>query len=119
MYIKYNDRLKSFSKQFRSKPTPAEDELWKYLRWQFPEFKFNRQKPLDNFIVDFYCKEFGLVIEVDGEVHDKQRERDQERDNILVVKYALTVIRFTNDQVVNDKNYIREVLKNFFYPNKK
>lgn len=118
MYIRYNDRLKSFSKQFRSKPTLAEDELWKYLKWQFSEFKFNRQKPLDNFIVDFYCKEFGLVIEVDGEVHEKQKERDQERDNLLENKYALTVIRLTNDQVLNNKNHVRAVLKNFFYPHK-
>ena len=110
MYIKYNPGLKNFSQQFREKPTLAEKEMWKFLKWQFPEFKFNRQKRLDNFVVDFYCKQFDLIIEVDGEVHEKQKERDSERDNILEVKHNLKVVRFTNNDVMNNKKRVKEKL---------
>ena len=64
----------------------------RYCQENRPSFKFNRQKRLDNFVVDFYCKQFDLISEVDGEVHEKQKERDSERDNILEVKHNLKVV---------------------------
>jgi very-short-patch-repair endonuclease len=62
-----------------------------------------RQRPIAHFIVDFYCPALKLVIEVDGEVHftDSAEAYDQERTDILE-GYGLTVIRFTNQQVLDD-----------------
>jgi leucyl-tRNA synthetase len=66
------------------------------------KYKFSRQKPLDNFIVDFYCSELLLVVEIDGGVHLSFQIRDQERDEILREKYDILVIRYSNDEIIND-----------------
>lgn len=64
-YIKYDNRLKDTSRKLRRVPTPAEIEMWKFLKYCYPDIKFNRQKPLDYFIADFYCKAKSLVIEIE------------------------------------------------------
>jgi len=65
--------------------------------------KFRRQHPIDRFIVDFYCHEQSLIIEVDGGIHNTQinREYDQDR-TIALEKSGLRVIRFSNEQVTNN-----------------
>jgi len=88
--------------------TPAEKELWQYLRAKrFNNLKFRRQQVIEGFIADFYCHSLGLIIEVDGEIHDKQQEYDRHRENIFI-NQDLHVIRFTNEEVIND---IEAVLK--------
>jgi very-short-patch-repair endonuclease len=108
--IPYNKNLRSVAKQLRENQTEAEIEMWNFLRYNFAKFKFLKQVPMDNFIIDFFCKEAKLIIEVDGEVHDFQKERDAERDNILVYKYNLKTVRFTNREVMKNKNHIRKFL---------
>ena len=96
------------AKELRQNMTPAEKILWEYLRAKrFNGLKFRRQQIIEGFIVDFYCHSLGLVIELDGEIHDKQKEYDTERDDILSSK-QLTILRFTNQQVSKD---IESVLK--------
>jgi len=78
--------------------------LWERLRKKkCRNFKFRRQHPLGEFIVDFFCYEAMLVIELDGEVyHDEyQRERDAERTNILN-ELGIRVLRFKNEAIFND-----------------
>jgi len=78
--------------------------LWERLRKKkCRNFKFRRQHPIGEFIVDFFCYEAMLVIELDGEVyHDKyQRERDAERTNILN-ELGIRVLRFKNEAIFND-----------------
>ena len=66
-YLPYNKDLKAFSRHLRNNSTLGEVLLWMQLRaGQLKGYKFNRQKPLGNYIVDFYCKRLNLVIEVDG-----------------------------------------------------
>ena len=60
-------------------------------------YKFNRQKPLSNYIVDFYCKKLNLVIEVDGYSHEFKSEKDLKRDDDLN-KMGLSVLRFTEQE---------------------
>jgi very-short-patch-repair endonuclease len=82
--------------------TAAEKKLWYgYLRTF--KFKVFRQRPIDHFIVDFYCPSLKLVIEIDGDSHftDEGKEYDQERTQRLE-GYGLTVLRFTNQQVLQD-----------------
>lgn len=67
----------------------------------FQGLKFTRQKPLDNYIVDFYCSELLLAIEIDGDSHTEQTEYDRIRTETLD-QYGITVIRYTNREVLNN-----------------
>jgi very-short-patch-repair endonuclease len=69
-FLPYNKTLKEFSRELRSHSTLSEIFLWQKLRAsQFRGYSFNRQKPLENYIVDFYCRKLDLVIEIDGDSH--------------------------------------------------
>jgi len=101
-HLPYNRQLVEKAKELRKNMTPAEKRLWyDYLR----TFKFRvlRQRAIDNFIVDFFCSQLKLVIEVDGESHftDDGKDYDWERTKILE-GYGLKVLRFTNDEVLQD-----------------
>jgi len=63
--------------------TPAEKILWKELRTNRLGVHFRRQQIIQGFIVDFYCHRAGLVVEVDGDVHDLQTEEDERREKVL------------------------------------
>ena len=92
--------------------TPAEKLLWTKLRSkQCHAFKFRRQHAIGSFIVDFYCPEEALVIEIDGDVHaaKTQRIKDRERERHLR-SLGLQVIRYTNDEVLNNLNGVLEHL---------
>ncbi len=96
------------AKELRKNMTPAEKILWEHLRAKrFHNLKFRRQQIIEGFIVDFYCHSLGLVIEVDGEIHNKQKDYDTERAKILSAK-DLHILRFTNEQVTEN---IEVVLK--------
>ena len=68
---------------------------------QFAEYKFLRQKPIDNYIVDFYCSELRLVIEIDGDSHAEAVEYDAARTRVLEA-FGLTVVRYSNDDVLRN-----------------
>ena len=81
--------------------TPAGVKLWARLRnHQLDGLKIRRQHPLDRFIIDFYCAEAKLCIEIDGDSHAEQVEYDQARTEYLNER-GYTVIRFTNREVFN------------------
>ncbi|MBI2594820.1 MAG: endonuclease domain-containing protein [Candidatus Colwellbacteria bacterium] len=103
-YIPYDKNLVSRARELRKETTEAENLFWsKVLKnKKLAKFKFTRQKPLDCFIVDFYCASLGLAIEIDGAVHKFQKARDQERDNLLKQKFGLKIIRYTNEEVLNN-----------------
>ncbi|HBK66849.1 MAG TPA: endonuclease [Cyanobacteria bacterium UBA9226] len=101
-HLPYNPALVARAKELRKNMTPAEKKLWYgYLRTF--QFRVLRQRPIDHFIVDFYCPSLKLVIEVDGESHftDEEKAWDRERTERLE-GYGLTIIRFTNEQVLRD-----------------
>lgn len=84
----------------RNDPTPAEKHLWRHLsRSQLGGFKFRRQSVIGSFIVDFFCPAKGLIIEVDGDTHDRQL--DASRDAALAGK-GFQTLRFTNRDVACD-----------------
>jgi very-short-patch-repair endonuclease len=101
-HLPYNPKLIDRAKELRKNMTPAEQKLWNgYLK----TFKYRvlRQRPIDHFIVDFYCHTLKLVIEIDGEIHFTEEaavsdlERTQQLEN-----YGVRVIRFTNQEVFQD-----------------
>ena len=101
-YIDYNLKLKSNSRYLRNNSTLSEVLLWQKLRaGNMMGFKFNRQKPLGNYIVDFYCKALNLVIEIDGSSHDNKYEEDLKRQKRLE-QLGVHFLRFTDLQVKKD-----------------
>jgi len=101
-HLPYNAQLVARAKEMRQNPTAAEQKLWQECLKTLP-LRVLRQRPIDQFIVDFYCAALKLVIEVDGESHFTQAGQtyDLERSNILE-SYGLRVLRFTNSEVLND-----------------
>lgn len=93
--------LKDNAKEHRSNATEAENILWQFLRNSNTGYKFRRQHPVDQFIVDFICLQKGLVVEVDGKYHDFNKEEDAIRTEMLA-KYHYEVIRFTNEEVIGN-----------------
>jgi len=111
-YIPYDKNLVSRAKELRKEATEAEKLFWDNIlkSQRFFSFKFTRQKPLDHFIVDFYCARLSLAIEIDGEIHDFQKVRDKERDNFLKQKFGLKIIRYKNEEVLNNLEKVAEDL---------
>ncbi|MBL8130390.1 MAG: DUF559 domain-containing protein, partial [Anaerolineae bacterium] len=96
------EKIKPLARQMRREPTEAESILWQALRGrQLGSYKFRRQHPIDRFIVDFYCAEAHLVIEVDGEIHDYSADEDAARQEFIESR-GLRVLRFKNQQVQGD-----------------
>ncbi|MFH1170021.1 MAG: DUF559 domain-containing protein [Candidatus Vogelbacteria bacterium] len=89
------------AKEMRQNSTKAEDLLWQLLRRDATNYHFRRQHIIGKFIVDFVCLEKKLVVEVDGDVHDCQKESDQERSSFLEQK-GFKIIRFKNEKVIEN-----------------
>ena len=90
------------AKELRRHMTPEEAMLWERLRAnRLQGFHFRRQQVIAGFIVDFYCHSTGLVIEVDGSVHDQRVEYDLDRSRILE-GFGLRVLRFKNQEIRED-----------------
>ncbi len=117
--IPYNFNLKVLAKNLRNNSTPGEINLWQELKTkQFYGYDFQRQKPLLNYIVDFYCAELNLIIEIDGRYHEEIAEKDMIRTKELA-EYKLKILRFTEQEVKVDmfnvlrtiENYVKEFIK--------
>ncbi len=106
----YNKSLKEYAKKLRKNSTKSEVILWKELLCKSKMgVRFLRQRPIDNYIADFFCKELKLIIEVDGYSHNFKYDKDIERDQRL---YSLgyTVLRIQDEDVFNDiLNVEREI----------
>ncbi|CUS03073.2 conserved protein of unknown function [Candidatus Promineifilum breve] len=90
--------------------TPAETKLWRLLRnHNLDGYKFRRQHPIGHYIVDFYCHETKLVVELDGRSHDEQMEYDAERTAWLESQ-GYRVIRFANERVMQDVVMVAEAI---------
>ncbi len=95
-------RLTGAARELRRRETEAEAILWAALRGrQVAGLKFRRQRPAGPFVLDFYCADHRLVVEVDGAIHDEQREQDAARTAILK-QYGYRVVRFRNAEIASD-----------------
>lgn len=96
------------AKTLRNSSTNAERQLWQALRGaQFYGFKFTRQYPIDNYVVDFCCRRLRFVIEVDGGQHDLHKRFDEVRTAHLEIR-GYTVLRFWNSDVTGNLNGVLE-----------
>lgn len=107
MHLCANGRLLNHARLSRLHSTKAEELLWERLRANQTGYKFRRQHPLLKYVVDFYCHALKLVIEVDGSIHREpiNHLEDENKDFDLADK-AIEVLRFTNDQVINEMELV-------------
>ncbi len=100
-----------FAKRLRKRMTKAETILWDALRSRCLDgLKFRRQVPVGWYIADFLCFEQSLIIEIDGPIHDMQKEYDAFRETYLSQK-GYRVIHFTNTEVINDLSFVLSKIK--------
>jgi very-short-patch-repair endonuclease len=114
-----------FCRELRRKQTPAEVILWQNLRNRnLTGKKFLRQHPICvesifgrklYYIPDFYCHEARLVVEADGPIHLFKKEYDKNRDEVLA-GLGLVILRFTNDEILNDLNQVINAIKERIAP---
>lgn len=102
-FLPYDKKLTALARENRKNPTNAEQKIWLEVlsRRQFAAYKFLRQKPVEHFIVDFYCAKLGWVIEIDGDSHAEQKGYDENR-SVFLQGHGLTVIRYENRDVLNN-----------------
>jgi very-short-patch-repair endonuclease len=113
--IPYKHILTELARKNRKNPTPGELRLWQKLRAnRSNNIDFVRQKPLLNFIVDFYSKELDLAIEVDGGSHENKevQENDLIKETQLL-EYNITILRFTEKEVLSEIDKVLETIEDY------
>lgn len=115
-----DDLIKQTVRELRKNQTPSEAKIWNAVRnRQINRKKFLRQHPIrfeiDGqrrfFIADFYCHEKSLIVEIDGKIHEKQRDYDLLR-TYIINELGMEVIRFRNEEVENNFESVIERLRN-------
>ena len=98
----------------RKHMTSSENILWQHLRKKRLSGRiFRRQHPVGQFIVDFYCHEARLVIEVDGGIHENEENKEYDEGRTYELKkFGLTVLRFKNDDIENKRWRVLKILEN-------
>lgn len=113
--IPYSPHLKEYARQLRNHPTQSERFLWKMLKGkEIHGYDFHRQKPLDNYIADFFCYELMLAIELDGYTHlfEEVQQKDHRKQERLS-ELGVTVLRFTDDEVFNNTDNVFMVIEKY------
>ena len=110
----YNKDLKKYARKLRNNSTHAEVILWDKIlkRKQLKGYSFLRQRPIDNYIVDFFSKELKLIIELDGEIHIFQNGKDKKRETKLL-ELGYSILRFRNEEILNELFNVERTLESF------
>ena len=110
----YNKKLKPLARKLRNNSTPGEIRLWtEVLRARkFYGYQFNRQFPIDQFIVDFVCRKLKLIVELDGRYHDYQKQKDQRRDAKLQ-SLGYRVLRIPEYEVKTNLDNVLRTLESY------
>ena len=117
--LAYNPALKEKARELRNNSTKTEILLWTFLKGrQLRGFDFHRQRPIDEYIVDFFCNELMLAIEIDGVSHIGQEEYDLERQNKLE-KLGVRFLRFKDDEVFYNCDYVVREIEKWIDENKR
>ena len=106
----YNKQLKGLSRANRKTGNLSEVLLWQEIKQSKLGVRFTRQKPIGNYIADFYCREKKMVIEIDGWSHDDKYEYDKERDEYMR-SLGIHVLRISDKDVKQDMSNILNWIK--------
>ncbi len=111
-FVQYDKNLVLRARELRKNQTEAEKIAWEniFKDKKVTGHKFSRQKPIDYFIVDFYCADLLLAVEIDGEIHKFSKLRDIERDNALEKRAFLEIIRYPNKQICESVEFVKNDL---------
>jgi very-short-patch-repair endonuclease len=116
-FVQYNSKLKPLARQLRKSSTLAEILLWNELkRKKMMGFDFHRQKPIDRYILDFYCPVLRLVIEIDGDSHFGRQLQDQRRQRELEA-LGLRFLRFDDFLVKRDMEGVLKTIRKWIEEN--
>ncbi|OGK34900.1 hypothetical protein A3F59_02795 [Candidatus Roizmanbacteria bacterium RIFCSPHIGHO2_12_FULL_38_13] len=117
MEIYNHIKLKSRRKQLRNNLTVSEASLWKYLKGRrFHNKKFRRQQSIGSYIVDFYCPEEKLIIELDGEVHKNDKVyREDKKKMEYFEELDLKVVRFENNLIYKHLEFVLSRIENVMF----
>jgi very-short-patch-repair endonuclease len=107
--IFYNPGLKEKARHLRTRCTPSEFLLWSKIRRKSLRYEFHRQVPIDEYIVDFYCHELKLAIEVDGSSHDNKQEYDLRRQ-VKLERLGVRIVRFDDSDFKRSMNDVIRTL---------
>jgi very-short-patch-repair endonuclease len=111
MTLPYNPRLKERARKLRNNSTLAEILLWNQLkRGKMLGYDFHRQKPIDEFVVDFFCPRLSLIIEIDGESHIGKEIEDSRRQERLE-SFNLKVLRFDDMDVKKNMDGVLKAIR--------
>lgn len=112
--IPYNPKLKMLARQLRNNSTKSEIKLWEHLRNKgMLGYDFDRQKPIDNYILDFFCYDLMLGIELDGNTHNEEYIYQKDlRKEARLKELGITVLRFDDKDVMQHINNVLRVIEN-------
>lgn len=115
MKIYYNNRLNEFARENRNKPTLTEKILWRYLKGgKMKGYDFHRQKPMGNYIADFYCYKLRLVIELDGYTHTFEDVIDKDkRKQCFIENLDFVILRFRDEEVLEDVQNVLSAIEKY------
>jgi len=109
-------KMTEVARQFRKDPTPSEAILWQALRGRKLEGrKFRRQQPIGAFVVDFFCGTERLIVEVDGGIHESQKEADRQRQELLE-SLGLRLVRISSELVETSLDQVLLLIRQAFFP---
>ena len=116
MHAAANGRLFEYARALRKNMTQAESVLWECIRNKKMGVKFRRQHPIDSYILDFYCHECTLGIEVDGSIHEYGDNKLYDAYRTIQLKeYEINIIRFRNEDVLDDLEAVLKRIKNLIH----
>ncbi len=116
--IYYNSNLKKLSRELSNKSTLSEVLLWDVIKGKkIKGYQFSRQKPIGNYIVDFYCSKLKLVIEIDGNSHDSEAYKNDLVRTDYLISQGLRVLRFSDLDIKKDLNGIIGFLEDWIANN--
>jgi very-short-patch-repair endonuclease len=120
MRIYYNPKLKERARELRNSSTLSEILLWNELKQKkILGFQFYRQRPIGNYIVDFFCFKLRLIIEIDGISHDESTIEYDKKRQVYLESLGFTVLRFDDHDVKKDINNVLRVLEAWICENEK
>lgn len=110
MIIPYHPKLKAYARELRKKSTFPEVLLWMKIKGKALGVEFHRQVPILDYIVDFYCHEIFLAIEIDGEYHQFKKQYDKHRSGRLE-REGVKILRFRNEEILEEIENVTDTIK--------